>query len=179
MADRIIIFAFIFLGLLARVPYSLAIEERGNRQQAAQGADLSLAKESSPTVDLDRANAVKGGVAFVGRDPFWPVGYEPPPPERGTGLQGGGAQAAAAGDGREDQSALDLAGLSPEEQRVIRERLRLGGVLQQAGEIWAILNNQLVKQGETVTIDSGRKHYLFLVKKLTPDRIVLESKQDP
>lgn len=175
MADRNVFFAIFFLGLLAHLPYSLAVEQSVAGQGAASAEPLSSAEEGEPTGRIDIANAGESGAVFTGRDPFWPVGYVPASSSAQSAKSGNGV----AGQSQEEQSALDLGGLSAEEQRVIRERMRLGGVIQQAGEIWAILNNQLVREGEAVTIDTGRMKYLFLVKRLTPDRIVLESMQDP
>lgn len=177
MAKRITIFSFIFLGLLARVPYSPAQGIGVNEQGANMESSLPIAEEGQPADNFEIASAAKTPVEFTGRDPFWPVGYVPQP--KGRAARKAGAAEGAQTQAESDQSALDLAGLSAEEQQVIRERMRLGGVIQQAGEIWAILNNQLVMKGEVVTLDTGRKTYLFLVKQLTPDRIVLESKQDP
>lgn len=176
MADRIKNFAFIFLGLIALVPYSLGIDESVTIQGGNGDAHLVKTEEGSPTGNIEIAKAAGTVARFEGRDPFWPVGYMPPAKQDGDTAAG---KSATAHQDQSDQSALDLSGLSEEEQRVIRERMRLGGVLQQAGEIWAIINNQLVKQGETITVDTSRKNYLFLVKHLTPDRIVLESKMDP
>lgn len=176
MAKRITLFAFIFLGLGAAAPYSLGQGENSPDQPAPDAAAVAVAEEVTPVEIAEADAAGEDAVEEVFRDPFWPVGHVPSAP-RG----GGGAAAAADGSsgGSEGQGALDLAGLSPEEQQVIKQRMRVGGVLQQAGQIWAILNNQLVEQGETVKIDSGRKVYVFLVKELTSERIVLESQQDP
>lgn len=102
------------------------------------------------------------------RDPFWPVGYVP----KKKAPQDSASAALSKAD-----SALDLEGLSPEERELIRERMKVGGILQQRTGILAMINNQLVKQGEKVTLESGRRAYDFRVKKLTPERIVLESLQ--
>jgi hypothetical protein len=166
MAKTTAIFPLIVLGLLGATHYSFGQVESPMADPGVSELpqEEGVSSGSSEVIDA-------GEEAY--RDPFWPVGYEPSEDDSGASSSKAGSAADS-----ENQDALDLAGLTPEEQRVIKERMRVGGILQQGQGIWVILNNQLVKEGEEVKLDTDRKTYEFLVKQLTADRIVLESLQN-
>ncbi|MCF7838449.1 MAG: hypothetical protein K9N49_07440 [Candidatus Marinimicrobia bacterium] len=89
------------------------------------------------------------------RDPFWPVGYEPPPvaapapppgPARGTPVP--------------RQAAPDWAGA--------RAAVRVSGISQFGNEApRAIINGQWVAQGETVIVNHDQMRYEFVVSAIT------------
>jgi hypothetical protein len=70
---------------------------------------------------------------------------------------------------------LDMSGLSLEEQAIIRSHVRVDGILLQKNECIAIINSQIVRQGDDLSVLTGKKLYKFLIRSLTPDSIVLES----
>lgn len=158
--------SIILLGVCMAAHYSFA--------EVKPAADATVAVETQGDVVAEKV-ATQGEIQIVGvpearsRDPFWPVGFVP---KKKTAA----VESASSGLGEAD-AALDLEGLSPEERALIRERMKVGGILQQGTGILAMINNQLVRQGEKVTLESDRRSYDFRVKKLTPERIVLESLQ--
>jgi hypothetical protein len=93
------------------------------------------------------------------RDPFWPVGYRP---------------ASEAPQEEPETSVLDLSRLSPEEQAIIKSHLKVGGILQQGNERIAIINTDVVKEGDTVALRVSGQTYRFLIRSLEPRNIVLE-----
>lgn len=105
------------------------------------------------------------------RDPFWPVGYEPPVPSEAPSAE----SAAPSETETVDTQPVDFAGLSPEDQLAIKKRMTVGGILQQNQTMIAIINNQLIREGETLELEDGVRTYKFRVKKLTMDRIRLET----
>jgi hypothetical protein len=106
------------------------------------------------------------------RDPFWPVGYVPPVVK----VQ---RQSSTSGElVDETKGHVDFSGLTKEEQAVIKSRMVVGGILKQGSTCLAIINQQLVNEGEELSLKSEDKTYRFGVKKLTPDKILLESMQE-
>ena len=156
-------FLWIVLGALAPAPYasaqtgSLALEETPV-VVPHRGEDASI---------FDHRRQSREQV----RDPFWPVGYRPlidvpllapAGPVPVTEEEHGGP--------------VDFSGLTREEQAIVKAQMVVGGILQQHGGVCiAIINQQLVKEGEGLALTSANKTYHFRVKKLTPERIVLES----
>ena len=107
------------------------------------------------------------------RDPFWPVGYTP---STAASPAGGFVGQETLGDtDPESHEELDLTGLSDEEQAIIRAHVKVGGILVQKNECIAIINSQLVRQGDDLTVLTDRRLYKFMIRSLTPDRIVLDS----
>lgn len=109
------------------------------------------------------------------RDPFWPVGYTPSVAGSQASAVDGAVETSGAEPDSNAQEGLDTSGLSEEEQAVIKSHVRVGGILVQRGECIAIINGQLVLQGDDLSVLTGKKLYRFMIRSLTPDRIVLES----
>ena len=155
-------FIGIVLGLLAQLPYATAqIENAANG--GIVGTSAFDQGETQGEAD-DFIQAIRHE-----RDPFWPVGYVPEPQE-------------VAEDPSEDEidetgGHVDFSGLSKAEQQVIKSKMVVGGILQQGNVCLAIINNQLLKQGDGLSLQSDSKLYEFTVKRLTPEKILLESMQ--
>lgn len=98
------------------------------------------------------------------RDPFWPVGYAP------AGTAGPRAE--------KKEGLLDLSRLSPEEQAIIKSHLRVGGILEQRGRRVAIINSDVVKEGDVMKLNVSGATYRFLIRSLQPQNIVLEPIQE-
>jgi hypothetical protein len=96
------------------------------------------------------------------RDPFWPVGYEASSPSSSSGAA------------KEEQPLLDLSRLSPEEQAVIKSNMKVGGILEQGASRVAYINNDVVREGDKVSINVHGQSYKFLIRSLQPQNIVLE-----
>jgi len=102
------------------------------------------------------------GRADAARDPFWPVGYVP------EGHQEEAEQP------KEGQELLDLSRLSAEEQAIIKSHLRVGGILEQGRNRVAIINSDIVSQGDVMKLRVRGGVYRFLIRSLDPENIVLE-----
>ena len=98
------------------------------------------------------------------RDPFWPVGYT------------GAAKAPSAAEEKEKVS-LDLSRLSAEQQAIIKSHMRVGGILQRGSQRIAIINSDVVREGDDMRINVDGQSYTFHIKSLQPHNIVLEPKQ--
>ena len=105
------------------------------------------------------------------RDPFWPVSFSQVSYRDGS--QPAISEIAVEDAGGHDE--LDMSGLAEEEQAIIKSRVRVGGILVQKDECIAIINSQLVKQGDDLSVLTSKRMYQFKIRNLTPDRIVLES----
>ena len=100
----------------------------------------------------------------VDRDPFWPVGYEP----------SGRSNSSSGGAEPQGQPLLDLSRLSPEEQAIIKSNMRVGGILEQGASRVAYINNDVVREGDKVSMHVRGQEYRFLIRSLQPQNIVLE-----
>jgi hypothetical protein len=70
---------------------------------------------------------------------------------------------------------VDFSGLSPEERELIKSQMRVGGILSQPSGCIAIINDQLLKEGDTLQIEAGGRNFEFVLKTLTTERVLLES----
>lgn len=166
MANPWVKFSLIVLGVCSFNLYSVGQVEH------PEPMDLSRA------VTPDAFATGPGQAKEEARDPFWPVGYEPPKPS--VSQQQETETTVAEGTPLEevDDQPVDFSGLSPEEQQAIKERMNVGGILRQNQTMIAIINNQLLKEGETLRLDNGKRTYRFRVKQLTMERIKLETIAD-
>lgn len=147
-------------------------------QEAAVGSDED-AGVVSPAAGTRGSGSGEAGEeqAETLRDPFWPVGYEPSKSEDFLGVTDPERVDDETGPASHDE--LDMTGLSDEEQAIIKSRVKVGGILVQKNECIAIINSQLVRQGDDLSVLTEMKHYKFMIRKLTPDRIVLDSVNEP
>jgi hypothetical protein len=104
------------------------------------------------------------------RDPFSPVGYTPPPATTGGSGTIGVSTTEAASRG-----PVDFHGLTTEEQAIIMQHLDVDGFLKQNDIYIAIINNQVLSPGDNLNITARGREYRFLVKKITPDNVVLHA----
>jgi len=167
---RIRFFLRIFLGVMAANLYANGqVESMGTPDQSTsilEGDELAQSarnfQEFGKTLELGKT-----------RDPFWPVGYTPPVHVQAAPTAAGSAEAVD-----ETRGHVDFSGLTREEQAVIKSQMIVGGILQQGDTCLAIINQQLVKEGEELSLEAAQKTYRFGVKKLTPEKILLESMQE-
>jgi len=159
-------FLIIFLGICGFAQYSRA------------QVDISTAEKTSIAVEeevlsrnaIDEMTTGSETALEPQRDPFWPVGYWPEE-----------AEIAVVEDGTivepevKDDAPVDFSGLSPAEQALIKDRMRIGGILSQPSGCIAIINDQLLKEGDTLQIEADKRTFEFLLKTLTTERVLLES----
>ena len=162
MRSRAGIFYGIMLGLLTADLYSFG--------QVENAVGTGLTKDNAVQTQAVSGEPAEPLRETTTRDPFWPIDYVPVVQDLEAdrpGQQGVG----------DPQGHIDYSRLSPEEQAVIKSQMAVGGILQQGDICLAIINKQLVKRGETLTFSGMGKTYDFVVRDLTPDKIVLESMQ--
>lgn len=158
-------FLRIILGVLA-----LNLYAKGQVENVMESAPPPFTIDAGGDAQAeDDKNFQKSATA---RDPFWPVGYVPAEPE----LEAGPEAAKEAVD--ETGGHVDFSGLTKEEQAIIKSKMVVGGILKQGAICLAIINQQLVKEGDELSLQAADMTYRFGVKKLTPESILLESKQD-
>ena len=160
MDNGVQIFFGIVLGVAGINPYA-----------AAQIETAMVEGDREPNaIEYREAQGGTDGIqqAVDDRDPFWPVGYVPKP---------AAAEAEVEDDFDELGGHVDFSGLSKEERAVIKSKMVVGGILQQGNICLAIINNQLLKQGDGLSLKSGSKTYEFTVRRLTTEKILLESLQ--
>ncbi len=114
--------------------------------------------------------------AVAARDPFWPIGYEPPKPE----------PAAAAGEPVVKNTEpppppkpVEKA-ITEADWAVARKALVISGFTQtvmpdtQEKRVLAMVNRHMVAVGDTVTFDHKDVRYIWRVESMTDNRIQLE-----
>ena len=156
------IFIGIVLGLFAQVPYGVSQIEN-----AMNGGDVGISAFDQEETQGEADDFVQA--ASQGRDPFWPVGYVPEPEVL--------VEDPSEAEIDETGGHVDFSGLTKAEQQVIKSKMVVGGILQQGDVCLAIINNQLLKQGDGLSLKSDSKVYEFTVIRLTTEKILLESMQ--
>ena len=156
------IFIGIVLGLFLQLPYGTAQVEN-----ATNGGPSGISAFDQGGIQGEADKLV--GETSPGRDPFWPVGYIPESVVLASDIS----------DAEIDETGghVDFSGLSQAERQIIQSKMVVGGILQQGSVCLAIINNQLLKQGDGLSLQSDSKVYEFMVKRLTPEKILLESMQ--
>ena len=160
----------IFLGICGLTQYSAAQLENSTVERTS----VAVEEEVLSRVAIDDVTA---GLAEADsnppRDPFWPVGYWPEP-----------SQPVVVGDENAvepeviDGAPVDFVALSLEEQELIKSNMRIGGILSQPSGCIAIINEQLLKERDTLQLEANGRKYEFLLKTLTTKRVILESLSD-
>lgn len=163
-------FLMIFLGICGFTQY-YTVEVEGSTIER-----MSVAVEEE-ILSRDAIDDAAAGSAEADsnppRDPFWPVGYWPEP-----------SQTVVVGDENAvepeviDGAPVDFVALSLEEQQLIKSKMRIGGILSQPSGCIAIINEQLLKERDTLQLEANGRKYEFLLKTLTPKRVLLESLSD-
>ena len=163
MRSQVGIFYGIMLGLLAANLYAFG--------QVENAVGIGLTTDNAVQTQAVSGEPAEPPGETTTRDPFWPIEYVP------VVVEDERADLPAQEGEGDPQGHVDYSRLSPEEQAVIKSQMAVGGILQQGDICLAIINKQLVKQGETLTFSGAEKTYDFVVRDLTPDKIVLESMQ--
>lgn len=158
----------ILLGLWVLGQYAVAQVERSSTEEDDGEPAFSAGREVSGG-GLFEGSGTKESEEILLRDPFWPVGFVPPTVKEAASP---GAQES------EGSGPVDFHGLTPEEQALIKSRMSVGGILKQNSGCIAIINNQLLKEGDPLRIRAGNRDYEFLITALTTERVLLEAKKD-
>ncbi len=163
-------FLMIFLGICGFTQYSTAEVEGSTIERMSVAVEEEIL--SRDAIDDAAAGSAEAD-SNPPRDPFWPVGYWPEP-----------SQPVVVGDENAvepeviDGAPVDFVALSLEEQQLIKSKMRIGGILSQPSGCIAIINEQLLKERDTLQLEANGRKYEFLLKTLTPKRVLLESLSD-
>lgn len=160
MGKRTRNFLIILLGLFMGTSYGF-----GQVENLLEAPSPPESVAPAAPVDGEGVGDLEGAAP---RDPFWPVGWQPQEEVVEAEIEEEVEEV-------DDTGPIDFSGLTPEEQEVIRSTMSVGGILKQNDICIAIINNRVMRQGQTLTMEADNKHYEFLVKTLTPTRIILES----
>jgi len=106
--------------------------------------------------------------ALGARDPFWPVGYEPPREVRPTPVPTPPPTEPAEAD-----TEVRVADVSPDEERRILASIRMEGFLRTGTSLFAIMNQQVVAVGEKLRLRIHGQVREFLIVDLTEETIRL------
>jgi len=108
----------------------------------------------SNAISEDGSNNANSHASVVLRDPFWPVGYKP------TWMQ----------DREEDTRQQVLAGKNGKSDwNAAMNQVVINGVSSRSGnEYVAVINNEVKRIGESVSLWHGGISYTWLVESITP-----------
>ncbi|MDF3130427.1 hypothetical protein P0Y35_14565 [Kiritimatiellaeota bacterium B1221] len=112
-------------------------------------------------------------VAFLpvqGRDPFWPIGYEPGAESE---VEAEPTATPAPKQGKE-LSAEELRQLALAEAEKIRQSLVRKGTMIARGKVYGYVQDKWVTAGDTIPVEVEGRSYLLEIKSLTSDNIELE-----
>lgn len=138
----------------------------------AARAEDAAAPAAAPAAATAPA-AAAAPAAGSDRDPFWPVGYAPQPAGAAE------VQPVQADPGTEAKvrSALQIDNLSPEQQAVIRNQLRISGIMRFGPDYVARINGQLASAGDELTAEVEGQRVVFVIRSITKDAVQLEPKR--
>ncbi len=105
-----------------------------------------------------------------GRDPFWPIGYEP---GAVTEVEVVPTAAPAPPQGKELTPA-ELRELALKEAEKIRQSLVRKGTMIARGKVYGYVQDKWVTAGDTIPVEVEGRNYLLEIKSLTSDNIELE-----
>lgn len=129
---------------------------------AASELTRTLSAGEMVEVALDSGNLTR--LEELARDPFWPIRWRP---EKIS-------QTEEEEEVSVETGSVDYSGLTLKEQAVIKSRMRVGGILVQKGTCVAIINDRVVREGNMLTMDANDQSYEFIVKLVTPSKIILK-----
>jgi hypothetical protein len=145
--------SMMWIGLLA------AFLAAGSRAQDENG-DAATTPANEVEIDMSEPEEP--------RDPFWPVSYSPvvEQPVVATNAVATNTVGPAVSSRFKD--------LPKEKQDAIRGKIQIGGVLKQGAQYVALINKQMVGQGDKIAVQADGNTYFFVVRKLTEQDVSLE-----
>ena len=167
MARKTEDFLMIFLGVLMIGQYT-NVQAEDYEGPLSVAEEEVLGKNAMADVEAESADAVSEPL----RDPFWPVGYRP---DGGSVDRETTSSGDLSGDFEEAEAALGFSGFTAAGRDLLKTRIKIAGILRQPGGCVSIINDQLLKEGDTLFIEAEGRKYQFLLKMLTPQRVLLES----
>jgi hypothetical protein len=131
--------------------------------QAETGAStaVGLPGQTLPIV----APPPQTGAADPSRDPFWPVGYRPPPKVAAVTVPDVPAEPV-----KDVKPPVDIRAL-------IAAKAQIGGIMKVGGGYLALINNTPVGVGEKVVIRHNGESYTLVVRSITKDNVNLEPEE--
>ena len=127
------------------------------------------APATAPAAEAPVAAAAQGAE----RDPFWPVGYAP---QQASAAEPQAAPTETAPDAK-PKTTLQIDNLSPEQQAVIRNQLRISGIMRFGPDYVARVNGQLASAGDELTAEVEGQRVVFVIRSITKDAVQLEPKR--
>lgn len=126
------------------------------------GTDIGFQMKIDDLISRDSGNG--GGTI---RDPFWPVGYTP---------EGDVVVEAVV---EEEPQVGASATLTPEQMEIIKEKLKITGMIKRKNMMVALVNNQIVGIGEVVNIQFEGRIYQFKVNGFKEGQLVVDTNWQP
>jgi hypothetical protein len=99
------------------------------------------------------------------RDPFWPVGYQPPP------------KVVATVKAEAPKEILHVENVPVDLRAVVAEKTQINGIMKVGGQYLALINNDLVGVGEKIVIRHAGSSYTLIVRSITKDNVNLEPEE--
>ena len=102
------------------------------------------------------------------RDPFWPVGYMPEVKKEVV------VQTNDAPVDIKPVLPISAADLPKEKLAQLKAKIRIGGFLKQGDDYVALVNDQLVKQGDKIIVEFEGAKFKFIIRAVTEKNVSME-----
>ena len=135
-------------------------------EPSATSVDVSVelppAEVTQPAAEPVAAPAVEAAPPVELRDPFWPVGYKPPPPKSKTVR-------------KVDESPKPAAPVEiPPKWDEARKLVNVKGIMKRAGGFMAVINNQVCSENDTISTTLDGRKYVWRIGSITEKGVTFE-----
>ncbi len=135
-------------------------------EPVATSVDVSVevppAEITQPAPDPVAAPPAEAAPPVELRDPFWPVGYKPPPPKSKTAKKVDEAPKPAA--------PVEI----PPKWDEARKQVNVKGIMKRAGGYMAVINNQVCSENDTISTTYDGRKYVWRIGTITEKGVTFE-----
>jgi hypothetical protein len=106
------------------------------------------------------------------RDPFVPVNYRPPEPVRFV-------EPAVTNLPPPQKTGVEIANMRKEQMEILRRHINVKGVFSSGGAYMAVVNDSVLRVGDTVAIAAGGQTFKLRVSAIEKSTVNLEWMENP